>query len=65
MQLYQLFLPGSGERAGATQVSWSALCGVYEAYEEVCAVCVLEGFIIITRGTSIEEIGSVLLGIGV
>src|SRR6266699_7346793 len=43
VQLYQLFLPGSGERAGATQVSWSALCGVYEAYEEVCAVCVLEG----------------------
>jgi len=30
-------------KAGATQVSWSALCGIYEAYEEVCAVCVLEG----------------------
>src|SRR2546421_12025586 len=43
VQLYRLFLPGSGGRAGATWVSWSALCGVYEAYEEVCAVCVLRG----------------------
>ena len=51
MQLYQLFVPGSGERAGATQVSWSALCGVYEAYEEVCAVCVLEGLTIAMRDT--------------
>ena len=65
MQFYRLFLPGSGGRAGATWVSWSALCGVYEAYEEVCAVCVLEGLIIITRRTSIEGVGSVLLGIGV
>ena len=65
MQFYRLFLPGSGGRAGVTDVSWSALYGVYEAYEEVCVVCVLRGLIIITRGTSIEEIGSVLLGIGV